>query len=84
MAVGATECELWANRAWVAVTIEDVLSKFNGRIMRCMECHGSVRPHKEGVNGSVAHFEHKDAHRGCSFSISFDGTRRVHPKPVRV
>jgi hypothetical protein len=47
---------------------------------RCPRCWGPVRAHNEGVGGKPReHFEHRRAHRGCSWNRKFDGKSRRHP-----
>lgn len=51
--------------------------------LRCIECHGPVKPHKQGINGMRAHFEHLVGHPGCSLGTYFDGHKRPHPDALR-
>ena len=74
-------CELWANKTWHTISVEDALTKYAERDLRCPECHGAVRPHNASEDGGMqAHFEHKIGHTGCSLGSYFDGTRTLHPK----
>jgi hypothetical protein len=59
-------CEVRLGGEWQAVGIEDALSSYKGKEMRCVECQGPVCAHKLYNNGVAAHFEHKRAHAGCS------------------
>lgn len=78
-------CELWASGKWHDISIDQALSDYAERILRCPECHGAVKAFNAGPNGKPrAHFEHKARHPGCSRGDCFDGTQRPHPKPVRV
>lgn len=85
MAVTADTCELWANGTWQVVSVDDVLAKWAERKLRCIECHGAVRAHKASVDGvSPAHFEHREAHAGCSLCYIYNpGTPKVrHHHPL--
>lgn len=76
-------CELWANKAWHEISIEQALTTYAERELRCPECFGAVRPHKASEDGGMkAHFEHKIGHKGCSRGYYFDGTKALHPKPL--
>jgi hypothetical protein len=83
MAVTADKCELWANGKWQVVGIDDVVEKWSERRIRCIECHGAVRAHRQGSDGHPAHFEHTSAHSGCSLCPGhWDGNQRPHPKKL--
>lgn len=43
--------ELYANQEWIPVELELALKMPRSRRMRCPECHGRVRVHKEGSDG---------------------------------
>lgn len=76
-------CELWANKTWHTVTIDEALTSYSERELRCPECFGAVRPHKASADGSMkAHFEHRIGHKGCSLGHYFDGIQTKHPKPI--
>lgn len=75
-------CELWANKQWVEITIEDALRMDESRKKRCVECHGQVRAHSASEDGMRAHFEHLRAHPGCSRGHVYDGTSTRHPKAL--
>lgn len=76
-------CELWANKSWHVITVEQALTSYAERDLRCIECHGAVRPHRASADGVMkAHFEHRIGHKGCSRGHYFDGDRRPHPKPL--
>ena len=67
---------------WVAVNIAEALER-RGEDMRCPECLGKVQPHREYIDGARAHFEHRNAHPGCSTKArTFSGKKSVHPKPL--
>ena len=36
----------------------------------------------EGADGQEAHFEHDERNKGCSLGDCFDGTKRMHRKPL--
>ena len=75
-------CELYANRTWHRISIDEALTSYAERDLRCPECWGAVRPHRASVDGAMlAHFEHRIGHPGCSLGHNFDGTPRRHPKP---
>ena len=76
-------CQLFANKAWHPISLEDALSKYSERDLRCPECHGALRVHKASKDGSMAaHFEHKVGHKGCALGSYFDGISRMHPRPL--
>ncbi|MGO4639590.1 hypothetical protein AB4Z43_14215 [Mesorhizobium sp. 2RAF45] len=83
MPINSEMFEMWANKAWLEVSIVDALDRFDAsRKKRCPECHGQVRAHRSGDDGMRAHFEHFIAHAGCSKSTAFAGTRYRHPKAI--
>jgi uncharacterized protein with PIN domain len=85
VAVTSDTCELWANGVWQVVSVEDVLAKWTERKLRCVECKGAVRAHKQSADGvSPAHFEHREAHMGCSLCHIFvaGAPQTLHPKVV--
>jgi hypothetical protein len=83
MPINSEICEMWANKSWVEVSIEDALRRYDpDRRKRCPECHGQVRAHKSGDDGMKAHFEHFVAHKGCSKSVAFNGMQSRHPKAI--
>ena len=76
-------CELWANKTWHAISIEEALTSYAERDLRCPECLGAVRVHRASGDGSMrAHFEHRIGHTGCSRGHYFDGTPSQHPNPL--
>lgn len=78
-------CEVSSQKAWATATIHEVLerrARGHRLKIRCPECQGQVRAHKEANNGMQAHFEHLEAHKGCSNSTTFNGRRTQHPKPI--
>lgn len=82
MAVAADKCELLANKDWLTVSVEEVLAKWTDRKLRCIECHGAVRAHKAGPEGQPpAHFEHRDAHAGCSLCHIYKDGSQISPHP---
>lgn len=74
--------ELWADAKWVPITIDLALKMPRGRRMRCPECHGRVRAHKEGSTGQKAHMEHYERHPGCSRGDCFDRKPRPHQRAL--
>lgn len=75
-------CEIYAFDKWQEIDIDTALRMHKDRMMRCIVCHGRVYPHSEGTNSQKAHFEHKDAHGGCSLGNSFNGHRSRHPRAL--
>ena len=75
-------CELFANRTWTAISITDALKMPRSRLMRCLECRGRVRPHREGSDGQRAHMEHYERHRGCSRGDCYEGRSTPHPRAL--
>jgi len=75
-------CELKVRGVWTRITLEDALRLDKDRIKRCLECQGQVRAHQAGKNGEAAHFEHYERNPGCSLGHFFDGTPRMHRKPL--
>lgn len=80
--VKAVICEVWRGNGWQEIGIADALSIRWDSFMRCCECHGRVRAHREANNGMRAHFEHRVAHDGCSLSTKFSGAQSPHPDPL--
>jgi hypothetical protein len=78
----AIECDVRRGIRWEKISIAEALAVKGQFIMRCSECHGLVKPHKEAKNKSAAHFEHDSAHSGCSRSTIFNGTHSPHPASV--
>ena len=76
------DCQIFAHGEWVQISLEKALTMHADRTLRCTECHGRVRAHKEGKDGQRAHFEHKSRHPGCSRGNCFSGTSSLHPKAV--
>jgi len=76
-------CDFHNGRRWVRLTIADALARIRrGKMMRCPECHGQVVPFRAYKTGARAHFEHRHAHYGCSFSEALDGARSPHSQPL--
>jgi hypothetical protein len=80
MALG--KAELWALDQWVVIDTDFGRKMAPRRRIRCPECHGAVRFH-EGSKSDPAHFEHVEENPGCSLGDRFDGTRRVHGRPMK-
>lgn len=79
----STEAQIYAMKEWHTITIDQALTIYRERPMRCSACGGAVKPHKAGDNGMQAHFEHKHRHAGCKYSVAWDGAERPHPRQVR-
>jgi hypothetical protein len=74
------ECQIRDGGQWETVDIEEALSAFKGKQMRCTECKGPVCAHKPYSNGTPAHFEHISAHIGCSqIPSNYCGIKSSHP-----
>ncbi|MFG1221667.1 hypothetical protein [Xanthobacter wiegelii] len=84
MSIDDELCEIKSKGAWVPLPIEDALKLDGSIIKRCPQCHGRVRAHKQSNNGMRAHFEHFEAHPGCSRSrgARFLGKETFHPSAV--
>lgn len=68
---------------WQQISVDDALPLKGGvKVMRCPECHGEVRPHAASEDGMAAHFEHLQAHEGCSLGVIFCGQKSPHPHAV--
>jgi hypothetical protein len=76
-------CEVKAFGKWELITIDKALALNKDRLKRCPECHGRVRAHNAGSDGTPAHFEHFREHKGCVRSYTFDGSHSMHPKAIR-
>lgn len=75
--------EIFAHGSWEPIDIDTALKMPRTRQMRCPECKGRVRAHKEGSNGQQAHVEHSIGHAGCSLGHYFNGRQTPHPKALR-
>jgi hypothetical protein len=77
-------CELKIGDEWAPLRVDAALGINSERVKRCPECHGRVRAHKASVDGMRAHFEHFEAHAGCSRSrsVPFIGISTIHPKAI--
>jgi len=77
-------CEANYGNGWMLLSIEGALELNPETPKRCPECHGAVRAHKASVNGMRPHFEHLEAHEGCTRSrgVSFSGRSTPHPNPL--
>ena len=70
---------------WTVIRVDEALGFEEGKLrrLRCLECHGGVRPMSAGPGGvPCAHFEHFRRHKGCSRGYCFDGTARMHPNAL--
>lgn len=73
-------CHHDSNGGWVTLQIEAAVQYEQRERMRCPECWGPVRAHREGRSGTpCAHFEHLRAHKGCRYSYIYNGKRTRHP-----
>ena len=72
------ECDIKINGKWQRITLAKALALDKTRTLRCVECEGQVRAHREGRNGEAAHFEHLQQNPGCSLGFFFNGTRAKH------
>lgn len=65
-------CEIWDGQRWNIVGIDlalEIRMRHGGWPGgRCQECHEQVRPHKRGITGQRAHFEHLNQNPKCSRS----------------
>lgn len=75
----STVGEIRLDGEWRPVDVDEVLAMAPRQQLRCIECRGAVRAHREGTTGQRAHFEHRVAHRGCSRGSTFSGTGSAHP-----
>lgn len=82
MGARALDCELQVKGIWSVIGIDQALKLASSRSFRCTECHGAVRVHKEGLDGTRAHFEHHRRFEGCSRSMAFDGQSRANPRAI--
>ena len=41
-----------------------------------------IHDEKLGKNGEAAHFEHDENNPGCYLGYNFDGTKRMHRRPL--
>ena len=77
-------CEVKVKEIWITRTIDQALTLHKERVLRCPECYGQVRAHKEGAGGMArAHFEHVTGHEGCSRGIYFKGNKSPHPRSLK-
>jgi hypothetical protein len=62
-------CEVWRGDQWVQESIIEALEMRSRKVderRRCIACHGEgIVPHKQGKNGSIAHFEHDPWNEKC-------------------
>jgi hypothetical protein len=66
------QCEIpRAANEWRTIAVGDALGLKGRVLMRCPECQGEVRPHAASEDGIAAHFEHLQAHAGCSLGVHF-------------
>jgi hypothetical protein len=86
----SVECEVertqHENITWIKVSVDEALEfdKLERQRLRCLECHGRVKPMSAGPGGvPCAHFEHFRRHKGCSRGDCFDGRHRPHPEALK-
>jgi hypothetical protein len=76
-------CEIKIGNQWTEVDIDAALDSHQGQDMRCLRCNGRVRAHKKYSNGTPAHFEHEQAHKGCSLmDYIFEEPASRHPNAL--
>lgn len=75
-------CELFANRAWTPISLDHAMQMPRSRLLRCLECRGRVRAHRQGSDGQRAHLEHYERHTGCSRGDCFAGVSTLHPRAL--
>lgn len=80
--VKAVTCQVWRGDQWEEIDIIEALPIRSEFLMRCCECHGRVRAHREANNGMQAHFEHRRAHKGCRRSTKYTGMDSLHPDAI--
>lgn len=80
--VKAVTCDVWRGNRWEEIDIDEAIPIRSEYLMRCCECHGRVKAHRQANNGMRPHFEHWAAHDGCSRSTRFSGTRSPHPEAL--
>ncbi len=73
-------CEIETADGWETIGIDEALRR-RGEPMRCLVCHGAVRPHKEGTTGQRAHFEHIKADKECRLKQSSE--KPAEDRPAR-
>lgn len=72
-------CEMRDRLGWQRVHIDDAIVR-RGEAMRCVECHGPVKPFRAYRTGTRAHFEHVVMNPGCSTKPrTFSGRPSRHP-----
>jgi DNA-directed RNA polymerase subunit RPC12/RpoP len=76
-------CQVKNGAEWTDRDIDAAL-KSAGEDMRCPACGGRVFAHKAYSNGTAAHFEHQEKHKGCSLSgYLFAPPATTHPNPLK-
>lgn len=80
--VKAVICDVWRGNRWEEIDITEALPIRSEYLLRCCECHGRVRAHRQANNGMPAHFEHRVAHSGCGLSTKYSGKGSLHPDAV--
>jgi hypothetical protein len=83
----AIELQVFANGAWHGVSTDVALTLAKTRTMRCEDCDGAVRMHRES-RGKIhipAHAEHLARHEGCPRSDEWKKGPQVrsrHPQAL--
>jgi hypothetical protein len=77
-----TACEVKAFGHWTPLDFDAALKLASSRTLHCPECHGQVRAHRACSNGTRAHMEHHERHKGCSCGDCFDGLSRPHHRII--
>jgi hypothetical protein len=78
------DCEQKQNGYWIRISSTE-LQHDDPLPIRCAECHGEVRLHKQQTeNGMRDHVEHKHRQdsKGCPKGEHFDGNHRMSMNPV--
>ncbi len=85
----STTCEVERTKhdkaTWITIHVTEALGldRKQKQRLRCVDCHGRVKPVRVGPAGKpCAHFEHFRRHRGCSRGDCFDGTHTPHPNAL--
>jgi hypothetical protein len=79
-----THCEVRVGSTWETIGVEEARHGYKGYDLRCPECGGRVRAFPEYNTGVKAHFEHEQAHTGCSLtSYNFVPPKTAHPAALK-
>ncbi|PZR81630.1 MAG: hypothetical protein DI537_37940 [Stutzerimonas stutzeri] len=78
------ELQVFASGSWHGVSTDVALTLAKSRTMRCEDCDGAVRMHRES-DIARAHAEHLERHDGCPRSDEWRKGPKVrsrHPHPL--